>query len=151
MRGVFAFLAGGLFGVGLVVSGMTDTRHVQGWLDIFGDWDPTLAFVLGGAIIPMAIAWRFAKGRSPALGGNFPAAPEPKVGRDIIVGSTLLGAGWGLAGICPGPAITILGFGTQLGSDGTKAYVFFAAMVVGVLLFKATMGKAPKAPAGAGA
>ena len=128
MRGVFAFLAGGLFGVGLVVSGMTDTRHVQGWLDIFGDWDPTLAFVLGGAIIPMAIAWRFAKGRSPALGGNFPAAPEPKVGRDIIVGSTLFGAGWGLAGLCPGPAVASLSFG------GLGGIVFMAAMLAGMAM-----------------
>ena len=63
MRGLFSFLAGALFGSGLLISGMTDTRKVQGWLDLFGDWDPTLAFVIGGAIIPMAIAWAFAKGR----------------------------------------------------------------------------------------
>lgn len=56
MRGLFAFVAGGLFGAGLLVSGMTDSRKVQGWLDIFGEWDPTLAFVMGGAMLPMAIA-----------------------------------------------------------------------------------------------
>ena len=57
MRGLFAFIAGGLFGAGLLVSGMTDSRKVQGWLDIFGDWDPTLAFVMGGAMLPMAIQY----------------------------------------------------------------------------------------------
>ena len=64
MRNLFAFVAGGLFGAGLFVSGMTDTAKVQGWLDIFGDWDPTLAFVMGGAIIPMAIAWRIVARRA---------------------------------------------------------------------------------------
>ena len=64
MRNIAAFIVGSLFGAGLLISGMTDTEKVQGWLDIFGDWDPTLAFVMGGAIIPMAIAWRFTQGRS---------------------------------------------------------------------------------------
>lgn len=91
MRGLFAFLAGGLFGAGLLLSGMTDTRKVQGWLDVFGDWDPTLAFVLGGAIIPMAIAWRIAEGRKPQLGGAFPPPPEPKLGHNLVVGSVLFG------------------------------------------------------------
>ena len=80
MRNLFAFLAGSLFGVGLLVSGMTDTTKVQGWLDIFGDWDPTLAFVLTGAIIPMAIAWRFTEGRRPLAGGVFPEKPSPAAG-----------------------------------------------------------------------
>ena len=68
MRIIVAFLAGALFGSGLLLSGMTDTRMVQGWLDVFGDWDPTLAFVMGGAILPMAIAWCLTRtpARSPA-------------------------------------------------------------------------------------
>ena len=78
MRAVVSFLTGGLFGLGLLISGMTDTTKVQGWLDVFGDWDPTLAFVMGGAIIPMAIAWRFTIGRKPVLAAAFPAPPEPE-------------------------------------------------------------------------
>ena len=127
MRALFAFLSGGLFGAGLLVAGMTDTTKVQGWLDIFGDWDPTLAFVLGGAIIPMAIAWRFTTNRAPQLGGTFPAPPEPKLGRNLIIGSTLFGAGWGVAGLCPGPAMASLSFG------GFGGVLFLVAMIAGML------------------
>ncbi len=126
MRALFAFIAGGIFGTGLLVSGMTDTRKVQGWLDVFGDWDPTLAFVLGGAIIPMAIAWRFTVGRQPTLGGDFPPPPEPKLGHNLVVGSVLFGAGWGLSGLCPGPALTSLSYG------GIEGLVFLAAMLAGM-------------------
>ena len=128
MRRLFAFIAGSLFGTGLLVSGMTDTRKVQGWLDIFGDWDPTLAFVMGGAIIPMAIAWRLTKGRNPALGGLFPPAPDQKIGRNLVIGSTLFGIGWGLVGLCPGPSFASLSYG---GIGGT---VFLLAMFAGMWL-----------------
>lgn len=128
MRQVSAFLFGGIFGVGLLVSGMTDTRKVIGWLDIFGDWDPTLAFVMGGAIVPMAIAWQLAARRNaPTLGGNFPAPPEPHLGRNLVVGSVLFGMGWGLAGLCPGPAIASITWG------GTGGIVFLAAMIFGMI------------------
>ena len=128
MRLLTAFLTGGLFGLGLLISGMTDTRKVIGWLDIFGDWDPTLAFVMGGAIIPMAIAWQIAARRAaPALGGTFPAPPEPRLGRNLVVGSVLFGAGWGLAGLCPGPAIASLTWG------GTGGAVFLVTMILGMV------------------
>ncbi len=127
MRALFAFLSGGLFGAGLLVSGMVDTRKVQGWLDIFGDWDPTLAFVLGGAIIPMFFAWRLTEGRRPALGGVFPPKPAVVIDRSLIGGSVLFGMGWGLVGLCPGPAMASLTFG------GVEGLVFFGAMVVGML------------------
>ena len=127
MRLVFAALAGGLFGAGLLLSGMTDTRKVQGWLDIFGDWDPTLAFVMGGAILPMAIAWRLTLRRRPMLGGEFPAPQAQRLGRNLIIGSILFGMGWGLAGLCPGPAIASLSYG------GTGGLVFLAAMIAGML------------------
>jgi hypothetical protein len=113
MRAVFAFLSGGLFGAGLFVSGMTDTTKVQGWLDIFGAWDPTLAFVLGGAILPMLVAWRIHRGAAQVGAGQRPARaarsaiwaqPGPRLG-------TLFGMGWGLAGLCPGPAMASLGWG----------------------------------------
>lgn len=126
MRAFFAFIAGSLFGVGLLLSGMTDTTKVQGWLDVFGNWDPTLAFVMGGAIIPMAIAWRVVNGRKPVLGGDFPTPPEPKLGRNLVVGSVLFGAGWGLSGLCPGPAMASLTFG------GWGGVLFLAAMLMGM-------------------
>ena len=127
MRALFALIAGGVFGAGLLISGMTDTRKVQGWLDVFGDWDPTLAFVMGGAIIPMVIAWQLTRGRRPALGGDFPPAPEPKLGHNLVVGSVLFGMGWGLVGLCPGPAIASLSYG------GIGGAVFLVAMLAGML------------------
>ncbi|WP_342071681.1 DUF6691 family protein [Yoonia algicola] len=128
MRTFVSFLVGSVFGLGLLISGMTDTTKVQGWLDIFGNWDPTLAFVMGGAIIPMAVAWRFTIGRRPVLAAAFPLPPEPRLGRNLILGSTLFGMGWGLAGLCPGPAIASLGFA------GTGGWLFVGAMVVGMLI-----------------
>lgn len=118
MRALTAFLAGGLFGAGLLVSGMTDTARVQGFLDLFGAWDPTLAFVMGGAILPMAVAWRL-KGVPPVQG----AALAP----DLVVGSVLFGIGWGLAGLCPGPAVASVSFG------GISGAVFLLAMAAGML------------------
>jgi len=127
MRNLFAFVAGGLFGAGLMVSGMTDTAKVIGWLDIFGDWDPTLAFVLGGAILPMMLAWNITTRRARALlGSDFPPAPEPRIGRNLVIGSAMFGAGWGLAGLCPGPAMASITWG------GLGGAVFLAAMVAGM-------------------
>lgn len=128
MRNLWAGCAGGIFGIGLWLSGMTDTRKVQGWLDIFGDWDPTLAFVMGGAIVPMAIAWRIAAARpAPALGGAFPATPEARLGRPLVTGAVLFGAGWGLTGLCPGPAMASLSWG------GTGGALFLIAMAAGMV------------------
>lgn len=128
MRNIVAFIVGGVFGTGLLLSGMTDTTKVQGWLDVFGDWDPTLAFVMGGAIVPMAIAWRFTTRGQPLLGGTFPAQPDPTLDRKLALGAVLFGAGWGITGLCPGPAMASLSWG---GSGGA---LFFAAMVVGMAL-----------------
>ena len=125
-----ALVAGGVLGAGLLVSGMVDTTKVQGWLDVFGDWNPTLAFVLGGAIVPMAIAWRVAERRKVAvLGGPLPLMTEGEArpGRNLIIGSTVFGAGWALAGLCPGPALASLTFG------GTGGIVFVVAMAAGML------------------
>ena len=128
-RLIFAALAGALFGVGLLISGMTDTTKVIGWLDIFGDWDPTLAFVMGGAILPMAVAWNLTTRRARAiLGTEFPAPPAPQIGRNLVIGSVLFGAGWGLAGLCPGPAVASLTWG------GLGGAVFLAAMAAGMYL-----------------
>jgi len=128
MKRLVAFVAGSLFGIGLFLSGMTDTSKVQGWLDLFGNWDPTLAFVMGGAMIPMFIAWKFTEGRKPIYAENFPARNQSKVDRDLILGSVLFGVGWGLAGLCPGPAIASLGFG------GAQSALFVLSMLVGMWL-----------------
>jgi uncharacterized membrane protein YedE/YeeE len=101
MRILLALLSGGLFGAGLHISGMTDTGKVQGFLDLFGAWDPTLAFVMGGAIVPMAIAWRMVPGRSPLAGGTFASPQEHGLDNKLILGSVLFGVGWGLIGLCP--------------------------------------------------
>lgn len=124
-----AFLAGGIFGSGLMISKMVDTKKVQGWLDIFGDWDPTLAFVLTGAILPMVIAWRVAEARTRAMfGGPIPRKPEPRIDGQLVTGSLIFGAGWGLVGLCPGPALASLTFG------GTSTLAFIVAMAAGMLL-----------------
>lgn len=126
-RNIFAFLSGALFGAGLLVSGMVDTVKVQGWLDVFGTWDPTLAFVLGGAIVPMAIAWRIAaRHRKSLLGSAIPPAPTATIDANIVIGSVLFGMGWGLAGLCPGPAIASVTFG------GWGGALFLVAMAAGM-------------------
>ena len=127
-RNLYALLAGALFGAGLFTSGMTDTAKVQGWLDLFGAWDPTLAFVLGGAILPMAVAWRFAARRERAVLGNpLPPTPGRAVDAPIVVGSFLFGAGWALAGLCPGPAVAALTY------NGSGGLIFVMAMLAGML------------------
>jgi uncharacterized membrane protein YedE/YeeE len=115
--------------MGLYKSGMTDTTKVQGWLDIFGDWDPTLAFVLGGAIIPMTITWQLTKKiKKPALASLFPKKPEQKISKSLIIGSIMFGGGWGLSGLCPGPAIASLSFG------GWQGLLFFFTMALGMIM-----------------
>ena len=129
MQSIFAFLSGAIFGTGLLISGMTDTRKVQGWLDVFGDWDPTLAFVLGGAIVPMAIAWQIAARRKRSIIGTaFPAPADPRIDPRLAIGSVMFGAGWGLSGLCPGPAMASLSFG------GIGGLVFLFAMGAGMML-----------------
>ncbi|KGM49035.1 DUF6691 family protein [Pseudooceanicola atlanticus] len=127
MRLFFSLLSGALFGAGLYISGMTDTNKVQGWLDVFGAWDPTLAFVMGGAILPMMVAWRMTRSMRPIAGGQFPPAPMPELDRRLIIGSVLFGMGWALAGLCPGPSIASLSFG------GIEGLVFVLSMGVGML------------------
>lgn len=127
-RTLWAALSGAVFGIGLDVSGMTDTTKVQGWLDVFGNWDPTLAFVMGGAILPMAVAWRLAARRKHAiLGSDFPPPPDPRLGHNLVIGSVLFGVGWGLAGLCPGPAMAALSW------NGGNGILFLLAMLGGMV------------------
>ena len=128
MQKIIAFTVGGLFGVGLYISQMTNTLKVQGWLDIFGDWDPTLTFVMGGAIIPMLIAWQVADKRTKTfLGENLPQPAKKEINKPLIIGSMFFGVGWGLSGLCPGPAVASLSFG------GLNGLLFFISMLAGML------------------
>ena len=129
-RLLVSLLAGLLFGAGLLISGMTDTAKVQGWLDILGKWDPTLAFVMGGAIIPMIMGWVITAKKKPVFDVSFSMPSNKSIDKKLLAGSVLFGMGWGLAGLCPGPAIAALGFG------GTGIILFFVSMVVGMLLSK---------------
>ncbi|MBQ0803567.1 MULTISPECIES: DUF6691 family protein [unclassified Sulfitobacter] len=128
MRNMFAILSGALFGIGLYLADMTNTVKVQGYLDFFGNWDPTLAFVMGGAILPMAVAWVLTRNRKPVIGGEFPAPAPAKFDRKLIIGAILFGMGWGLVGLCPGPAVASLSFG------GVAGLVFLVAMLAGMLI-----------------
>lgn len=132
MRNFWALVAGGIFGLGLWISGMTNTDKVQGFLDLFGAWDPTLAFVMGGAMLPMFGAWRLTYGRRPMLGGNFPGMPEPVLDRRLIGGSALFGLGWAIVGLCPGPAMASLSYG------GIEGAVFLASMMIGMVAINFT-------------
>lgn len=129
MRLLFSAVSGALFGIGLMVSGMTDTTKVQGWLDLFGDWDPTLAFVLGGAVLPMTLAWIFIERRgSSLLGSPVPVPARSEVDASLLIGSAIFGAGWALVGLCPGPAMASLSYG------GASGLIFFVAMIAGMAL-----------------
>lgn len=134
-RDLAAFVAGAIFGSGLLVSGMIDTKKVQGWLDFFGDWDPTLAFVLGGAVLPMIFVWRLAEKRGVSLLGTpIPDRTPPKLDRALVTGSLMFGAGWGLAGLCPGPALASFAIG------GWGGALFFLAMVSGMVIAPTVAG-----------
>ncbi|VVS98984.1 DUF6691 family protein [Erythrobacter sp. EC-HK427] len=124
-------LSGGLFGAGLALGGMTDPARVRGFLDLFGNWDPTLAFVMGGAVLVMAIAWRIQpRMAQPLFGLKFAIPDRSDLTPKLIGGSALFGIGWGVAGLCPGPAITALVI------EPVSAAIFVAAMLAGMLLVR---------------
>jgi uncharacterized membrane protein YedE/YeeE len=132
MNAVWTFLAGLLFGLGLIVSGMTDPSKIIGFLDITGAWDPSLAFVMGGAVLVGLVAFRFARRRTASfLGGAMHIPSARHIDRQLILGSLAFGVGWGLAGYCPGPAVVALGSGQD------QAVVFVAAMIAGMALYEA--------------
>lgn len=133
MRQVFvALLAGSLFGAGLAFSGMADPARVQGFLDLFGNWDPTLAFVIGGAIIPMAIAWLIQRRLGkPFADAKFSLPGTAKIDGKLAGGAVLFGTGWGISGLCPGPGIA------DLAINPLPALVFVGAMFIGMIVHRA--------------
>lgn len=120
---------GTIFGFGLSLSGMLDPARVQGFLDVFGAWDPSLMFVLGGAVlVAMAGMMLVRKMAKPVLAETFDLPTKTRIDTPLVLGSAIFGIGWGLGGFCPGPAIASLPMGY-----GTVA-IFIVAMVVGMLL-----------------
>ena len=131
MQLLMAWLAGLVFGLGLIVSGMTDPSKVTGFLDLAGAWDPSLALVMGGAIGVGLLAFRFARKRSQALlGGPMQLPTARQIDRRLVLGSLTFGVGWGLAGFCPGPALA------SLATGGSKPLIFTAAMLLGMVIFE---------------
>jgi uncharacterized membrane protein YedE/YeeE len=126
-----ALAAGILFGLGLAISQMTNPAKVLAFLDIAGDWDPSLALVMAGAVAVSFIAFRVAKVRHrPFFGDTFQLPTRRDIDMPLIAGSILFGVGWGLVGFCPGPAITALVSGQG------KVFLFLAAMLAGMLVFR---------------
>jgi uncharacterized protein len=128
---VSALLVGLIFGIGLILGGMTNPAKVIGFLDLFGNWDPSLALVMGGAVVIGLITFKIAGGRPTSLIGEPMRIPTNNdIDRRLVIGSLVFGAGWGLAGFCPGPALV------AFGSGSLKATVFVAAMVAGMGIFE---------------
>lgn len=131
MHIVTAFIVGLVFGIGLIVAGMTNPAKVQGFLDLAGMWDPSLAFVMGGAILVGLVAFRLAGKRERALLGDVMRLPTAtRIDRRLVLGGLAFGAGWGLAGFCPGPALA------SLATGGAKVLIFTGAMVAGMIVFE---------------
>jgi uncharacterized membrane protein YedE/YeeE len=131
IRTLIALISGLFFGSGLAYSGMSDPARVQAFLDLFGNWDPTLAFVMGGAIVPMAFAW-IIKTRlsSPLAAPAFDLPGTTKLDRPLAIGAILFGMGWGIAGLCPGPALA------DLAIAPLAVLPFVAAMFAGMAVHR---------------
>ena len=131
MHTLISLLVGLIFGLGLIVAGMANPQKVLSFLDLAGNWDPSLALVMGGAIPVSAIAFWFANRRGTSLMGHEITLPNTRnLDRRLIIGGLVFGIGWGLTGICPGPALVLLGTGAW------KGLVFVAAMLAGMVIFE---------------
>jgi uncharacterized membrane protein YedE/YeeE len=128
---IISFLAGLIFGIGLIISGMADPAKVLAFLDVAGLWNPSLIFVMAGAIGVGFFAFVWAKSRKTTLlGGEMKLPSTTKIDRRLIIGAVIFGIGWGIAGFCPGPALVGLGMGLP------KALIFVAAMLAGMALYE---------------
>lgn len=138
LRLAAALLSGLLFGVGLAMSGMLDPARVRGFLDVTGAWDPTLAFVLAGAVMASSLGTALARSlRRPLLADTFDWPTRTRIDRPLVLGAVLFGIGWGLSGFCPGPAVAALSTGLM------PVIVFVAAMLVGMALHGALRRRLP--------
>lgn len=131
MQRISEFVVGLLFGLGLMLSGMTDPGKVLGFLDLFGNWDPSLAFVMGGAIAVGFFAFALAKKRTANFfGGALHLPKSTQIDKRLVLGNLAFGAGWGLAGFCPGPALVSMAAGQD------KALVFVLSMIFGMIAYE---------------
>ena len=131
MNTVSAFIGGLVFGIGLIIAGMANPAKVLAFLDVAGNWDPSLALVMAGAIGVGVIAFTIAKKRKTSMLGLPMQLPNTThIDARLLIGSTLFGVGWGLAGICPGPALVLLGTGTM------KGVIFVVALLMGMALYE---------------
>ena len=129
-----AGLSGLLFGGGLALGGMTDPARVRGFLDLFGDWDPTLAFVMGGAVLVMALAWLLQKRmQHPVFDTKFSLPDRSDITSPLVGGAVLFGIGWGIAGLCPGPGIA------NLAIAPVEPSIFVVSMLAGMAIHKLAM------------
>lgn len=131
MRIVISLIAGLIFGGGLAYSGMADPKRVQGFLDLFGNWDPTLVFVMGGAIIPMSVAWLIQRRlMKPVADNSFDLPGTSRIDSKLVGGSALFGIGWGISGLCPGPGIA------DLSINPLPAAAYVAALLAGMVIHR---------------
>ena len=131
LKNIIGLLAGLLFGFGLLISGMTDPAKVQGFLDVFGAWDISLALVMGGGLAVALVGVQLVKRQSTSWIGTVIEMPtKTTINKRLLIGAMLFGIGWGLVGICPGPGIVLLGTGQW------QAYVFIPAMIIGILAYQ---------------
>lgn len=138
VKSLLALACGLLFGLGLIVSGMVNPAKVLGFLDIAGNWDPSLAFVMGGALAVTLPGYRIiTRRKAPLFEGVFHLPSKSDLDKRLILGAAIFGVGWGLAGLCPGPAFTALLFGK------VESLIFLAAMIVGFLLYRLLPKPAP--------
>ena len=143
MRLIYAYVTGLVFGLGIAISGMANPAKVLNFFDVAGSWDPSLAFVMGGALAVTLLGYRFVlKRRSPITTGVFHLPTKTAIDRCLLAGSAVFGVGWGIAGFCPGGALPVLGTGDS------EVLIFAAAMVSGIVAAKVlTSPKAREAKA----
>jgi len=138
MKNLWAFVFGGIFSVGLMVSGMSNPKKVLDFLDLFGQWDPSLAFVMLGAIAVTFIPFQKAvhqQAPKTVYGDAIDLPKNNKIDSKLVTGSLIFGIGWGIAGICPAPSLTLIGLGYY------QAIYFIAAMMIGMLIHRKLMGR----------
>lgn len=132
MRAVAAFVSGLAFALGLGLSGMTQPAKVLGFLDVAGRWDPSLALVMGGAVLVTLVAFALVlRRRAPVLAPAFDLPTQTRIDRPLVVGAVVFGVGWGLSGVCPGPALV------SIATLSPASLVFAAAMLTGTVAFRA--------------
>lgn len=138
MKNLWAFVFGGIFSVGLMLSGMSNPKKVLDFLDLFGQWDPSLAFVMLGAIAVAFIPFQKAvhqQAPKTVYGDAIDLPKNNKIDSKLVTGSLIFGIGWGIAGICPAPSLTLIGLGYY------QAIYFIAGMMIGMLIHRKLMGR----------